>query len=179
MKIAVSVVLALLILGCSDEKRDSTQDEISKSVQNIAEVVKKESKNISKTVENATQDSVATVKKEVKEASKTVLKETKKVAQKTLDTIDEALEEPKAKESTLDAQALFSKCSSCHGVNADKKALNKSQSIRAWSVDKLITAINGYKDGSYGGSMKGVMKAQVSKLSDDEVKALAEYISKL
>nr|WP_275853488.1 c-type cytochrome [Sulfurimonas sp. SAG-AH-194-C20] len=79
----------------------------------------------------------------------------------------------------MDGGALFAKCSGCHGVNADKKALNKSQSIKGWSVAKLSDAINGYKDGSYGGSMKGVMKPQVSKLSDEEIKALSEYISKL
>ena len=80
---------------------------------------------------------------------------------------------------SIDAKALFAKCSSCHGIDGDKKALNKSQSIKGWSVTKLTAAINGYKDGSYGGSMKGVMKPQINKLSDDEIKALSEYISKL
>ncbi|HIM76102.1 MAG TPA: c-type cytochrome [Campylobacterales bacterium] len=80
---------------------------------------------------------------------------------------------------SIDGKVLFAKCSSCHGVNGDKKALNKSQSIKGWSVVRLSDAINGYKDGSYGGSMKGVMRPQVNKLSSDEIKALSEYISKL
>ena len=38
--------------------------------------------------------------------------------------------------------------------------------------------MKGYKDGSYGGPMKGVMKGQVTKLSDADIQALAEQISK-
>ncbi|MDF1877834.1 c-type cytochrome [Sulfurimonas sp. SAG-AH-194-L11] len=105
---------------------------------------------------------------------------------KTVENIDKAVDKPNVHEvliekekSTINGAALFAKCSGCHGVKADKKALNKSQSIKGWSITKLTYAINGYKDGSYGGSMKGVMKPQVNKLSSDEIKALAEYISKL
>jgi len=81
--------------------------------------------------------------------------------------------------ASVDAKAVFAKCTACHGQHAEKKALNKSQIIRGWSSEKIVSALNGYKDGTYGGSMKGVMKAQVSKLTDAEVKAVAKYISTL
>ena len=42
----------------------------------------------------------------------------------------------------------------------------------------IVKALNGYKDGSYGGAMKGLMKGQVAKLSDDDIKALADYMGK-
>ncbi len=160
MKIFLGLVVTLLFMGCSDQKSEEAQEEISQSIEQIAKVVKEESKNITKSVE----------------------KETKKVAQKTVVSIDKALEKPKKtieEKVSIDANALFAKCSSCHGVNGDKKALNKSQIIKGWSVTRLTDAINGYKDGSYGGSMKGVMKPQVNKLSNDEIKALSEHISKL
>jgi cytochrome c553 len=178
MKIVLGLVVTLLFMGCNDQKSEEAQEEISHSIEQIAKVVKEESKNITKSVEKVTKDSVKTISKEVQKVSE----EAKKVAQKTVVSINKALEKPKKtieEKVSIDAKALFAKCSSCHGVNGDKKALNKSQIIKGWSVTRLTDAINGYKDGSYGGSMKGVMKPQVNKLSNDEIKALSEYISKL
>ncbi len=187
MKIVLSVAVALLLIGCNDEKSQTAQKEITQSVQKVAAVVKTESKKIVKSVDVATEDSVDVVKAKVKEVSKSVeittqkaVKETKKVIKQTAKSIDKAMDEPKKVElPKIDGSAIFTKCSGCHGVHADKKALNKSQIIKGWSVAKLTDAINGYKDGSYGSSMKGVMKPQVSKLSDAEVQAVAEHISKL
>ncbi|MCD4668097.1 MAG: c-type cytochrome [Sulfurimonas sp.] len=79
----------------------------------------------------------------------------------------------------IDAKALYSACAGCHGKNGEKIALGKSKIIQAWSVEKLTNALNGYKDGTYGGAMKGLMKGQVAKLNADEIKAISEYISKL
>lgn len=74
---------------------------------------------------------------------------------------------------------LYKKCMGCHGVDGGKKALGKSQLIKAWDKDKTIAVLKGYKDGSYGGAMKGVMKGQVARLSDADIEALAIHISKL
>ncbi|XXF40629.1 c-type cytochrome [Sulfurimonas sp. NW7] len=81
--------------------------------------------------------------------------------------------------TTADGAKLFTACSSCHGAHAEKKALGKSQIIKGWDKTKIITALKGYKDGTYGGAMKAVMKGQAAKLSDADIKALAEYISQL
>ena len=78
-----------------------------------------------------------------------------------------------------DGAALYKKCSACHGANAEKAALGKSQIIKGWEVAKTQAALKGYKDGSYGGAMKGVMKGQVAPMSDEDIKAVAEYISKM
>ncbi len=72
---------------------------------------------------------------------------------------------------------LYKRCAGCHGVNGEKKALGKSETITAWEVEKTISSLKGYKDGSYGGAMKGIMKGQVAKLNNDEIKELAEYIA--
>ena len=70
-----------------------------------------------------------------------------------------------------DGAALFKKCQSCHGVKAEKKALGKSQVIAGWDAAKIEAALKGYKAGTYGGPMKGVMKGQVAKYSDADLKA--------
>ncbi|NBL00858.1 MAG: hypothetical protein EOM50_23255 [Erysipelotrichia bacterium] len=69
-----------------------------------------------------------------------------------------------------------SKCYSCHGSNASKQALNKSAIIAGWSKERITNALNGYKDGTYGGPMKGVMKPIATGLSEKDIKFIAEKI---
>lgn len=71
----------------------------------------------------------------------------------------------------------FTPCASCHGQNAEKKALASSEIISTWSEDRIIKALRGYKDGTYGGAMKNVMVGQVLRLSDKDIKNLAKKIS--
>ena len=78
-----------------------------------------------------------------------------------------------------DGAGLYKKCASCHGKKAEKKALNKSQVIQGWDKQKIVDALKGYKDGSYGGAMKGLMKGQVATYDDAQIEAVSEYISTL
>ena len=73
--------------------------------------------------------------------------------------------------------ANFGACAGCHGANGEKAALGKSQIIKGWPVEKSVEALKGYKDGSYGGAMKGVMKGQVARLSDADIEDLAKQIA--
>lgn len=75
-----------------------------------------------------------------------------------------------------DGAFLYKKCIACHGANAQKSALGKSQVISDWSANKMIAALKGYKDGSYGGSMKSLMQGQVGSLSDEDIEAVSNYI---
>ena len=74
---------------------------------------------------------------------------------------------------------LYNKCAGCHGSMGEKKALGKSKVINTMSKEDLLTALNGYKDGSYGAAMKGLMKGQVSTLSDTDMQALSAHIAEL
>jgi cytochrome c553 len=77
-----------------------------------------------------------------------------------------------------DGAALYKKCAACHGATGEKVALGKSKVIKDLSKEQIITAIKGYKDGSYGGPMKALMKGQVASLSDADAEAVAEFITK-
>lgn len=77
---------------------------------------------------------------------------------------------------TLSA-ASFAACATCHGANGEKPALGKSQVIAGWDEAKTTAALKGYKDGSYGGAMKAVMKGQVARLSDADIADLAKQIA--
>ncbi len=79
-----------------------------------------------------------------------------------------------------DGAAIFKRCAGCHGAKGEKHALGKSQPIAGWDKAKLVEALKGYKAGTrnvYG--MGAVMKGQVASLSDADIEAVADYISKL
>jgi len=67
-------------------------------------------------------------------------------------------------------------CAGCHGASFEKKALGKSKVVKEMSKEDIVKALKGYKDGSYGGAMKSMMKGQVASLSDADIEAIAEAI---
>jgi len=69
-------------------------------------------------------------------------------------------------------------CTSCHGADWSKKALGKSKVVADMTHDQIAASLKGYKDGSYGGPMKGLMKGQVAKYSDADLDAFALTIGK-
>ena len=77
-----------------------------------------------------------------------------------------------------DGAALYKKCASCHGAAGEKPALGKSKIIKDMSAAQITTALKGYKDGSYGGAQKALMKGQVASLNDAQIAAISAHISK-
>ncbi|MDT8339334.1 MAG: cytochrome C [Sulfurimonas sp.] len=69
-------------------------------------------------------------------------------------------------------------CTGCHGADWSKAALGKSKNVSEMSKADIAVALKGYKDGSYGGPMKGLMKGQVDKYSNEELDAFAQTIGK-
>jgi cytochrome c-type protein NapB len=69
-------------------------------------------------------------------------------------------------------------CAGCHGADFGEKAMNVSKVVKDMSKEDIVKALKGYKDGSYGGAMKGIMKGQVAKLDDTAIEALAAEIKK-
>ena len=150
--IAIVATSLLLFVGCTEDKKEAKEQVTPKQevTQNVEEKAKE-------------------VKTEVKVEEKKV-EEAKS-------------EEPKQVNETasneLSAEALFKTCASCHGLKGEKEALGKSQVITGWDKDRVIKALNGYKDGSYGGVMKNLMKTHVETKTPEQIEVLADYISKL
>ena len=67
-------------------------------------------------------------------------------------------------------------CIGCHGASFEKKAMGKSKVVKEMSKADIVAALKGYKAGTYGGAMKGMMKGQVAALSDADMEALAASI---
>ena len=70
----------------------------------------------------------------------------------------------------------YKKCAGCHGADGGKKALGKSKVIKGWDASKTVAALKGYKDGTYGGAMKGLMKGQVASMNDAQIEEIAKFI---
>jgi len=79
---------------------------------------------------------------------------------------------------TASAEVNTAACTGCHGKDFEKPALGKSKVVKDMTKADIEKALNGYKDGSYGGAMKGMMKGQVAKLSAEDIKAIAEKVGK-
>ena len=150
--IAIVATSLLLFVGCTEDKKEAKEQVTPKQevTQNVEEKAKE-------------------VKTEVKVEEKKV-EEAKS-------------EEPKQANETasneLNAEVLFKTCASCHGLKGEKEALGKSQVITGWDKNRVIKALNGYKDGSYGGVMKNLMKTHVETKTPEQIEVLADYISKL
>ena len=79
-----------------------------------------------------------------------------------------------------DGASLFVKCTACHGKDGKTKALGKSGIIAGQEVDELIEDLTGYKAGTFDQyGMGATMKMQIGPYSKEEIKMVAEYISKL
>ncbi len=69
-------------------------------------------------------------------------------------------------------------CASCHGNEFEKRALGKSKIVKDMSEEEISKSLKGYKDGSYGGVMKTIMKTHVIKYSDTELEEMAKFLKK-
>jgi len=69
-------------------------------------------------------------------------------------------------------------CAACHGKTFEKHAMGKSKIVKDLTHAEIATALKGYKAGTFGGPMKGVMKGQVGRYSDADLEAFAQTIGK-
>jgi len=165
MKIVLSALLALFLLGCSEDKATTNMADTQSVVADKTELVKS-------TVDEAAKAAEIVVKEATKEAETTAV-EAQNVVQEVKATAEETIKE------NVSGADLFKACASCHGQKGEKPALGKSQIITGWSAAKVAAALHGYKDGTYGAAMKSVMKGHVSKLNDAQIQVLSDYISTL
>lgn len=78
----------------------------------------------------------------------------------------------------MDITPTAKKCAVCHGAKGEKKALNKSKIINQVTKEEFISALQGYKNKTFGGALKNIMYPQAKPLSDEQIKALADFYIK-
>lgn len=45
------------------------------------------------------------------------------------------------------------------------------------SEEEIVSALQGYKDGTYGGAMKALMKGQIAAYDETQIKDVATFIA--
>ena len=67
-------------------------------------------------------------------------------------------------------------CAGCHGQNFELVAMGKSKIVKDMSLKDIVDALKGYKNGTYGDSLKGMMMVQVKDVKDADIEAMALLI---
>ncbi len=190
MKLTISTICITIILlsGCGNtktEQKSETQRAEEKQAQTtINEVAQNLKQSTNKAIDKA-----AIIAQDITERSSEVVSKVAKETKKISDTATEKMIvikkeiDSKLEKVNLDlntrGKELYAKCAGCHGIDAKKKALNKSAVIRDWNKEKIVSSLKGYKEGTYGANMKALMTNQVKNLSEDDFDALASYILSL
>ena len=79
-----------------------------------------------------------------------------------------------------DGAALYKQCVTCHGEKGEKTALGgRSKVINTMSKEEIVTSLKGYRDKTYGGSMKVVMEKQLASFTDAQIDEVASHIMQI
>ncbi len=101
------------------------------------------------------------------------------VEKQTAVKVVEPVQEVKQVAQNDNGALLYKRCAGCHGKDGKTVALGKGAVIAGQSADELVKKLEGYRKGTYGGSMQRVMTDQITKLTKQEVKEVAAHISTL
>jgi len=67
-------------------------------------------------------------------------------------------------------------CAGCHGQNFELAAMGKSKIVKDMSLKDIVDSLKGYKAGTYGDTLKGMMMVQVKDLKDSDIEAISLLI---
>ncbi|WP_370518746.1 hypothetical protein [Sulfurovum sp. bin170] len=174
---------ALLLGGCFDSETGASQRVANGDVEKVE--VKKEAPAKEEAKAETPAETEAPVEAEKTEAP--VAEETAAPAEepkaeeapaKTEEPVEAVAPVAEEKAEAPTAEVNLGACKGCHGANFEKAAMGKSKVVSEMSKDDIVAALKGYKDGSYGGAMKGLMKGQVATLDDAAIEAMAGAIAK-
>ena len=176
------IAVALLFTACGEKTKEATEE----ATESVTEAVKEDS---AKALE-AVKAEASEVAEETKEKSQEIAEAAadKAAAAKTAVASEvaetAAAVEEKAEEvaagTAPEMPAAYDSCKACHGIDGKTKAMGKSAVIAGQDKAALITSMNEYKAGTRNVAGMGVlMKAQVATMSDEDIEAVAEYLSSI
>ena len=79
--------------------------------------------------------------------------------------------------AAADGASVYRMCSGCHGVDGSTVAMGTSARLKGQSAEELLEKLEGYADGTYGGSKKMIMTNTVRRLSSDQMRDVADCIA--
>lgn len=181
-------VAAIIFTACGEETK-KVVEEVNKTA--IAEAVKKDTVSAFETAKikmaeaaEAAKEAAAEMAAEAKvEADKMSAEAVEKAAALKVEAEAKAAELTQAATAALtpvSPPAAYDKCKGCHGADGKTAALGKSAIIAGQDKEALITSMNEYKAGTKNVTgMGALMKGQAATMSDEEIEAVADYLSQI
>ena len=78
-----------------------------------------------------------------------------------------------------DSDRGISACIACHGTSGKGSGLAGFPAVNSQNIDYLKVQLGKFRDGSRNNDMNSMMSDIANKLSDEDIAALAEYMSSL
>ena len=180
----LSLVAATVLFTACGEETQKVVAEVNKT--KVAEAVKKDTLNAVEAAKTKISEAAEAAKVEAEEIADAAAEKAEAAKATAASKVAEAagaVEEKAAAltaSETLEAPAAYAKCKGCHGADGKTKALGKSAVIAGQDKEALITSLKEYKAGTKNvAGMGSLMKGQVATMSDEEIEAVAEYLSQV
>jgi len=159
------VTATVLFTACGEDAKKA----VTETTTAVVDSAKEHTAEAVDVVKEKVTDAATALKERAAETVESAKETAKDVATKVAVTANNAV-----------GKAAFAKCAGCHGADGKTKALGKSAVIAGESVADLESKLAAYKAGTRNVAGMGMlMKGQVASMSDDDIKAVAEYISAL
>jgi cytochrome c553 len=177
------IAVALLFTACGEKTKEATEE----ATESVTEAVKEDS---AKALEAAKAEA-SEVAEETKEKSEEIAEAAADKAEaaktavasevaETAAAVEEKAEEVAAAGTAPEMPAAYDSCKACHGIDGKTKAMGKSAVIAGQDKAALIASMNEYKAGTRNVAGMGIlMKTQVATMSDEDMEAVAEYLSSI
>ncbi len=185
----LSLITATVLFTACGEETKKVVEEVNKTA--LAEAVKKDTVSAFEEAKSKMTEAAEAAKVAAVEMAEEAKVEAEKMAASSAEKAAElkAVAEEKAAELTQAATAAltpasppaaYDTCKGCHGIDGKIAALGKSAVIGGQDKEALITSMNEYKAGTKNvAGMGALMKGQVASMSDEDIEAVAEYLSQL
>ena len=183
------VAAAVLFTACGEDAKKEAAEATAKTTEIAKEtateavnVAKEKTAEVAVEAEKAAVEVKAAVEKKTADAAQALkdraaatTEAAKETASETVAAVQEAVA-PAANNAA--GEAAYAKCAGCHGADGKTKALGKSEVVAGQPAADLASKIAEYKAGTRNVSGMGMlMKGQVASMSDDDIKAVSEYMS--
>ncbi|GIT98950.1 c-type cytochrome [Sulfurovum sp. TSL1] len=187
----LSLVAAAVLFTACGEETQKVAAEVNTT--KVAEAVQKDTLNAAEAAKSKITETAEAAKVEAEEMADAAAEKAAAAKAAAASKAAEAVEAVKEKTAELteseatamtsetpEAPAAYAKCTGCHGANGKTKALGKSAIIAGQDKETLITSLKEYKAGTKNvAGMGSLMKGQVATMSDEEIEAVAEYLSQI
>ena len=189
-----SLVAAVVLFTACGEETKKAVDEINKT--KVAEAVKKDTVSAFEEAKIKMAEAAAAAKVAAAKMAEEAKIEAEKMAAEAAAKAEELkaaaeveaieLKEAAAAKATAAMESIsptppaaYDKCKGCHGKDGKIAALGKSAIIGGQDKDTIIASMNAYKAGTKNeAGMGALMKGQAATMTDEDIEAVAEYLSK-